>query len=145
MNARRKMYFRWRNMLRRCYDIENIDYANYGGRGITVCEEWLDDFRAFCRDVGRPPSSEHTLDRKDNDKGYYKENCRWATKSQQAINRRPQHQNKLGIKGVLMQGPRYLVRVRRLESYDTLYSGRDFFEACCARKSFDFRENLAKE
>lgn len=68
----------WRAMLDRCYREQNREYHRYGGRGITVCDEWK-EFEAFYRDMGDRPSPDHSLDREDNDKGYYKENCRWVT------------------------------------------------------------------
>lgn len=80
-------YSIWRNMKNRCYNSKTQHYDRYGGRGITVCDEWRDSFETFYRDMGDRPSSEHTLDRKDNDKGYSKENCRWATKQEQGNNK----------------------------------------------------------
>lgn len=78
----------WGNMIGRCHRPQNISFHNYGGRGITVCAEWRTSFEAFARDVGDPPSVEHSLDRIDNDAGYYPGNVRWATRQQQGRNRR---------------------------------------------------------
>lgn len=81
-----KTYITWQNMLDRCLNKNNPYFQNYGGRGIKVCDEWL-KFENFLFDMGERPEN-LSLDRKDNDKGYYKENCRWATKKQQANNMR---------------------------------------------------------
>jgi hypothetical protein len=75
-------------MIDRCYNPRNNHYQYYGARGITVCDEWLNSVEAFARDMGLPPSPRHSLDRINNDLGYYKENCRWATATEQSRNRR---------------------------------------------------------
>jgi hypothetical protein len=80
-------YRAWSAMLKRCYSPSTQYFEHYGGRGITACDEWRSDFSRFLADMGeRPPGT--TLDRKDNDKGYCKENCRWATRQEQGRNRR---------------------------------------------------------
>lgn len=77
----------WRGMMERCTNPNHIGYRYYGARGITVCERWR-DFANFFADMGPKPSPKHTIDRKENDKGYEPGNCRWATYQQQRLNQR---------------------------------------------------------
>lgn len=79
-------YAIWMNMRQRCNNPRSRFYADYGGRGITVCERW-GDFAAFLADMGERPDGK-TLDRIDNDRGYEPTNCRWATTVEQARNKR---------------------------------------------------------
>jgi hypothetical protein len=81
-------YKTWQSLVRRCHDPKSKGYADYGARGISVCEAWREDFWQFLKDTGDRPSPRHTLDRKDNDGNYEPGNVRWATPSQQARNKR---------------------------------------------------------
>ncbi|NOV25919.1 hypothetical protein E5S69_20670 [Cupriavidus necator] len=81
-------YRAWQTMRLRCCNPDNAAYADYGGRGITVCDRWLDSPENFLADMGQKPSPKHELDRIDNDKGYSPGNCRWATRKVNDRNRR---------------------------------------------------------
>lgn len=77
----------WLDIKSRCFDPNHASYHLYGGRGITMCGEWADNFVAFYRHIGPAPSRKHSVDRIDNDKGYEPGNVRWATQKVQSNNR----------------------------------------------------------
>lgn len=82
-----RIYKCWRGIKDRCYNIKLSCYKNYGGRGITVCKEWLESFETFYNDMGNPPKGK-SMDRINNDGNYCKENCKWSTSKEQNNNRR---------------------------------------------------------
>ena len=94
-----KFYNTWNGMMNRCYNTKSKKYKDYGGRGISVCEDWRDVvvFTTWCEETF---IEEMTLDREDNDLGYNPENCRWTNKTIQALNQRMQKSNTSGYVGV---------------------------------------------
>lgn len=82
-------YRSWASMKNRCYNNKLVDFKNYGGRGIIVCDRWLNSFENFYRDMGKKPTAGHSIDRFPNKNGNYEPtNCRWATKVEQVRNQR---------------------------------------------------------
>lgn len=92
-------YKSWNAMKGRCYDSNHPKYKNYGGRGIIICERWLNSFENFYLDMGKRPKGT-TIDRKDSDGNYEPNNCRWATLSTQSHNRKLSSNSTTGVRGV---------------------------------------------
>lgn len=92
-------YFAWQAMKNRCYREKDEHFHRYGGRGITVCERWIECFENFISDMGFRPSGKHSLDRKNNDGNYEPDNCKWSTKKEQCNNRASN--NRINLNGVL--------------------------------------------
>jgi len=140
----KSIYYVWKNLRQRCDNPNNPAYKNYGGRGITYDPRWK-DFCAFKADMGECPEG-LMLERIDNNKGYYKDNCKWANWEEQNFNKRISTNNQTGIKGV-----HYCVVQRKWVARGTthaqriqLYKGTDLFEACCARKRWERDRNAAQ-
>lgn len=84
-------YESYSSMLSRCRNPNHSQWSNYGGRGITVCDQWQESFEFFLKDMGERPSSDYSIDRIDTNGNYHKGNCRWATRKVQNRNKRSNH------------------------------------------------------
>ena len=124
----------WTKIKGRTLCTTDKQYNDYGGRGITLCEEWK-DFNTFLSDMGEKPDGK-SIDRIDNDKGYYKENCKWSTPREQAENRRSNNP----VIGVSWREDKKRWRAYTSKSGNPVISlghFKDFFEAVCSRKSWE--------
>lgn len=129
-----RTYLSWSNAKARCYNPKNKRFADYGGRGIAMCDRWRASFEAFLSDMGERPHG-MTLDRKDVNGNYEPGNCRWATQSEQTTNTRNQ-------KWIEVGGERLSLKQfaeREGVDYKSLWSrvrktGRDPFEAVAAMR-----------
>lgn len=140
-----KFYHTWYNMIHRCTNPKNKRYKDYGGRGIRVCEEWLDikNFIAWA-EATYPNTGGMSLDRIDNDKGYSPENCTWSDKTTQAINQRKMKNNKSGYVGVSWDkgGRKWRVNIRISKKLIGLGSFLTKEEAVLARDNYIIENSL---
>lgn len=111
----------WSDIKKRCLNKKYSEFHYYGGRGITVCDEWKESFLSFYRDMGPRPSKDHSIDRIDVNGNYCKENCRWATNIEQARNTRIQKNNSTGFRGVSFEKSK-----NRFRAYISVNSKRKF-------------------
>lgn len=124
-----KEYRAWVKLKSRCYIKSDTGYKRYGARGIKVCDRWINSFVNFSLDMGKCPSKYHSIDRVDNNGDYSPQNCRWATVSEQANNRR---NNRIvefnGLKMTCAQWERHLLLPHHVVS-KRLYYGWSIEEA----------------
>lgn len=128
-------YRSWVHSKNRCYNEAFIDYKYYGGKGIIVCERWKGSFINFFEDMGKKPSPEHTLDRIDTAGNYEPDNCRWATKTEQAFNRSMSVDNTSGRVGVYIYEHGYTASIsyKNIQHYLGFFT--NFEKAVEARKA----------
>lgn len=108
-NSKHPLYSTWANMLNRCYSEKDAAYKNYGSRGITVDPSWW-EFENFINDMPEKPAKDYSIDRINNNAGYSKDNCRWATRSEQCDNRRMFKNNTSGGQGIVKTSFGYSAR-----------------------------------
>ena len=128
-------YNTWRAMIRRCTRPTDKDYPRYGGKGVSVCERWL-EYANFADDMGEPVDDE-TLDRVDAYGNYCPENCRWASLRVQARNVRIRNSSKTGFIGVFIVGKKFLAKITKDKKsyYSKLCNTLE--EAAVARKELE--------
>ena len=134
-----KEYQAFHDAKQRCTNPKHKRYADWGGRGIKVL---FNSFQEFLKELGPRPEN-CSLDRVNNDAHYETGNVKWSSREQQQHNKRVSCHNKSGLSGVRavkargLVTPSYQAFVHVNKKFQQLYTGPDFFEACCARKSFE--------
>ena len=110
-------YGTWRAIKTRCFNSNSPSYKHYGGRGITMCDRWRNDYAAFHADMGPRPSPNLSIDRINNDGNYEPGNCRWATQKQQIANRRkpdPEILSRRGKHAIAARWANHIKAVRKV-------------------------------
>lgn len=125
-------YSAYNHMRQRCYNDNNKDFYNYGGRGIKVCSRWLESFDNFYEDMGGRPSPNHSLDRIDVNGNYTPDNCKWSDRTEQNYNQRyrggvTNHPN------IKTNGHTFRARVTRYKADRISYSFKDIEDAIALR------------
>lgn len=118
-------YNAWQLMKDRCLNPNNNYYQNYGGRGISVCQRWAGSFPNFLEDVGNRPSDRYSLDRVDVNGNYEPGNVRWATRAEQAVNKRNNVRMKVGDENLTVAEWCRSLSVAAATIYRHLNAGRD--------------------
>lgn len=137
-----KEYTAWQAMKDRCYNENNVNYHNYGGRGIKVCDRWKNSFENFLEDMGPKPSTKHSLDRQKGDQDYCRENCRWATAKEQGRNTR--RNVILEFNGQSMTLPEWAekINIARGTLYARIFDLKWTVEKALTTDLLDSKENL---
>ena len=113
----------WSGMKRRCINVKDKDFRNYGARGITVCDQWVNSFEQFWLDMQSSYQDGLTIDRIDTNKGYSPQNCRWATAREQGNNTRNSHyiDTPLGVMTIANAARAYGLKKATLHARITRY------------------------
>lgn len=120
-----KEYSTWQSIKYRCYNEKSEYYEIYGGRGIVVCDRWLESFKNFYEDMGDAPTEDHQIDRINTNGNYEPDNCRWVTSQQNSQNRRNKSNSLSKYKGVYKSGNKWVANItidgvqRIIGTYDT--------------------------
>jgi hypothetical protein len=97
-HSKHPLYKTWKGIIQRCTNPDSQGYKHYGGRGISICSRWANNFELFAKDMGKKPSPKHSIDRINNDGNYEPSNCRWADPVTQANNTRVQKRQRVVLK-----------------------------------------------
>jgi hypothetical protein len=137
-------YRAWTNMISRCYNEKVRSFAIYGALGVRVCDDWLESFESFYADMGSKPAGK-SLDRIDSDGDYKRENCRWATASQQAANRGRPVNNTSGEKNVVIRHGKFIVQVRaeRTLAYSGVFNDLELAQLVAEEARNKFHKHFA--
>jgi hypothetical protein len=132
-------YQSWSAMKSRCANPKNKDFKHYGGRGISVCQRWLDSFSAFLEDMGQRPSPKHSIDRINNDGNYEPSNCRWVTQAEQCQNQRKRRKAPLrprGERGNVKLTDAQVAELKRLRAQGVKVAELASLNKCTVRNVF---------
>lgn len=138
------LYGTWESMKQRCLNKNKDNYHRYGGRGISICNDWLQASKYIEyveTNLGHRPSPNHTIDRIDNDKDYEPGNIRWATRKEQSANTRVRSDNRVGVKGVSFDNTRnkWVVRLTVDGSYKYIGRFNSELEAIKVARSYTIK------